>query len=245
MNDEFPTTQFLDTPLAEHTAQQFMIEQALARMSKAVLVRVTKVTTKGDVAAVGNVAVTPLVKMQDALGNVHAHGAMNNLPYFRMQGGADKAIIMDPKEGDIGIAIFADRDQSAAIKNHQGWDGKKSAKDSQAPPGSFRTHDMADGMFFGCFLGGKPKSYIQFMDDGTLVFSPDEGVTTATVKKGIITFTPDSGATKAIVEPAKLSLLTSGQSVFVRPGRVDLGALDAPNAVVTDAGPSTKVFAVI
>jgi hypothetical protein len=31
------------------------------------------------------------------------------VPYFRVQGGAD-AIIIDPKVGDLGIAVFCSRD---------------------------------------------------------------------------------------------------------------------------------------
>ena len=34
-------------------------------------------------------------------------------------------------------------------------------------------------------------------------------------------------------------------SIWLRPGRIDLGMKDAPHAVVTVDGPSTKVYAVI
>ncbi len=240
---EHPNTARLHSQASEFDALQHAIDQALSRMSKAHLVVVTKVSGVSGVGPVGKVSVSPLVKMQDALGNVHEHVDVTNLSYFRMQGGADKAIIMDPKVGDIGVAIFMDRDSSAAKKNNAGWDGTKSAKYAQAPAGSFRQHDMADGMFFGCVLGGKPKSYIQFQDDGTIVASPDEGVTTVEIKKAKITMSPDSGVTTVIAEPDKLSLNTSVLKSTFTPARIDFGV--GGTGVVTAAGTSTKVFAVI
>lgn len=36
-----------------------------------------------------------------------------------------------------------------------------------------------------------------------------------------------------------------GMTLRVRPGRIDLGAMEAPNKVMTEAGPSSKVFAVV
>src|SRR5665647_228612 len=172
--DDKPTTLHLNSQTSDFNAHQFMIEQGLNRMSKVAIVQITKVTAKGEAAPTGVVSVVPLVKMQDALGNVHAHGAIHNLAYFRLQGGANKAIIMDPKVGDIGVAVFADRDISAAKKKNAAWDGTRSATDAQTPPGSFRKHDMADGMFFGCFLGGKPTCRIQFTDDDKIIFTPDD-----------------------------------------------------------------------
>jgi len=136
---------------------RFMTEQILARVNTAMLVLVKKVTNKGEVKEVGMVDVQPLAKMMDGEGNSFSHGVINDIPYFRLQGGKS-AVIIDPKAGDIGVAVFADRDIS----------GVKRAK-KEAPPGSFRRFDFADGLFFPCFLGGTPENFVRFKDDGTII----------------------------------------------------------------------------
>lgn len=144
-----------------HNTQDFAIWQAIKLISTAWVVRVEKVTTQGQVGPVGFVNVTPLVKMVDADGNASDHGQVNNLPFFRLQGGADKAIILDPKAGDVGLAVIADRDISSVKKNK-----------APSTPGSRRRFDPADGCYFGGFLGGGSlKSVLQFMDDGTMILS--------------------------------------------------------------------------
>ena len=136
--------------------QRFMAEQILGRVNTAMLCKVSAVTGGGN-AAVGFVDVQPLTKMMAGDGTAYSHGAINNLPYFRLQGGKN-AVIIDPKAGDIGVAVFADRDISGV---------KRSKK--EAPPGSFRRFDYADGLFFPCFLGEKPDNYVQFAD-GNKIF---------------------------------------------------------------------------
>jgi hypothetical protein len=170
---DYPGQEHDYTQADEYSAHQFMMEQVTARVSNATLVQVKKVTTNGQVAPVGFVDVLPLVKMQDSTGTVRSHGVVHSLPYFRLQGGSGKAVIMDPKVGDIGIAIFADRDISTV---------KKTKKESA--PGSFRKSSMADGMFLGCFLGEKPTCYVQFTDDNKIILSPDDGTSIATFEAG-------------------------------------------------------------
>ena len=162
---------------SDYNYQRFLAEQVLSRISTATLVKIVKVTTNGQVAAIGQVDVQPLVQLQDGQGNQFQHGKVYSLPYFRLQGGADKAIIMDPKAGDVGIAIFADRDIS----------GVKRSKGKQAPAGSFRRFAMSDGLFLGCFLAEAPTCYIRFTDDKKIIASPDNGTTTLTVDKDLVT----------------------------------------------------------
>lgn len=156
----FPGQQMLSSDASEFNLQTFLIDRVLSRISTATLVKVVSVSTAGQVGPVGKVAVTPLVKMVDGNGKVFEHGKLHNLPYFRLQGGNGKAIIMDPKAGDIGIAIFADRDISSVKKN------KKTS-----PPGSYRRFDMADGLYIGGFLGETPTCYIRFTDDNKIIAS--------------------------------------------------------------------------
>lgn len=177
-NKDYPGLELPETQSTEFNVLEFMISRLMGRMSTATLVKITKVSNTGTVAAVGQVSVQPLVKMQDSQGKVFSHGEVHNLPYFRYQGGSGKAIILDPKVGDIGIAVFGDRDLSSV---------KTNKKESQ--PGSFRRFDMADGMFFGCFLGEAPTCYVQFTDDNKIVISPDNGVTSLKVEAGKITLT--------------------------------------------------------
>jgi len=201
--------------MSEHNVRQFHIERMLSRMSTATLVKVTKVTNTGTVEKTGSVDVQPLVNMQDGLGKNFKHVTAYNLPYFRL-GSGDKAVIMDPKVGDIGLAVFADRDISTVKSTRK-----------QGPPGSWRRFSMADGMFIGLYLGDKPTCYVRFTDDDQIIVTPDDGTTIAQLEAG------------------KIKLKVQPLAIYLRSTRIDLGKLDAPHAVSTVDGPSTKVFAVI
>lgn len=146
----------------EYGALMFVIGQALARLSTATLVRVVSVTNNGGLSPVGFVDVQPLVNQLDGAGNAVPHAVLHQLPYFRLQGGTD-AVILDPKVGDIGMAAFGSRDLSAVKASKQ-----------QANPGSWRTHDMADGLYFGGLLNGTPVQYVQFTAGGINVVSPSK-----------------------------------------------------------------------
>lgn len=146
----------------EYGALMFVIGQALARLSTATLVRVVSVTNNGGLSPVGFVDVQPLVNQLDGAGNAVPHAVLHQLPYFRLQGGTD-AVILDPKVDDIGMAAFGSRDLSAVKASKQ-----------QANPGSWRTHDMADGLYFGGLLNGTPVQYVQFTAGGINVVSPSK-----------------------------------------------------------------------
>jgi len=153
--------------VGEYGALMFLINQALARLSTATLVRVVSVTNNGGLSPVGFVDVQPLVNQLDGAGNAVPHGVLHQLPYFRLQGGTD-AVILDPKVGDIGMAAFGSRDLSAVKASKQ-----------QANPGSWRMHDMADGLYFGGLLNGTPVQYVQFTAGGINVVSPSKVTITA------------------------------------------------------------------
>jgi hypothetical protein len=139
---------------SDFNAITFLVKQILARVNTATLVQVEAVTNSGGVSPVGTVDVLPLVNQIDGEGNGTPHDTVYGLPYLRMQGGAN-AIIIDPQVGDIGVAIFASRDISS-VKASKG----------QANPGSFRRFSMADGLYFGGFLGAAPTQYVQFSATG-------------------------------------------------------------------------------
>lgn len=142
-----------------YNAGQFAIDQLLGQVSTATLVKVTKVSnTPGQLAKVGTLSAQPLVNQIDGYGNATPHGVVHNLCYFRYQGGKN-AVIIDPEVGDIGVAIFCDRDISS-VKSNQ----------DAANPGSRRRHDMADGVYFGVPVSAKgketPEQYVRFTADG-------------------------------------------------------------------------------
>lgn len=140
----------------------FVVQQALGKMQTATLVRIESCTNSGGLSPVGYVDVTPLVNQLDGQGNPTSHVTIYNVPYFRLQGGAN-GIIIDPQKGDIGVAVFASRDISQV----------KTIK-KQGNPGSHRQYSFADGMYLGGMLNGTPTQYIQFSAAGIRIHSPTQ-----------------------------------------------------------------------
>jgi hypothetical protein len=160
MNDSYIGAQSSTDGLAQFNAISFIVRQILGQASTATLVQVNAVTNSGGVTPVGFVDVLPLVNQIDGAGNATPHGIVHHLPYMRLQGGTN-AVIIDPEIGDLGIAIFADRDISS-VKANKG----------QANPGSRRRNDFADGLYIGGFLNGVPVQFLQFTDTGITITSP-------------------------------------------------------------------------
>lgn len=146
----------------EFNNMAFMVQQALAKMQTATLVRIESCTNSGGLSPVGYVDVTPLVNQLDGQGNPTPHVTIYNVPYFRLQGGAN-GVIIDPQKGDIGVAVFASRDISQV----------KTTK-KQGNPGSHRQYSFADGMYLGGMLNGAPTQYIQFSAAGIRIHSPTQ-----------------------------------------------------------------------
>ena len=133
----------------------FLFQQLLGRINTATLVSVKAVHADGRTSPVGYVDVTPLVNQIDGLGQPVPHGTIYQLPFVRMQGGTN-ALIVDPKAGDVGLAIFCDHDISSV-----------KASGGQANPGSRRVFDMSDGIYLGGWCHkSTPKHYVVIDDDG-------------------------------------------------------------------------------
>jgi len=143
----------------EFNNMAFMVQQALGKMQTATLVRIESCTNSGGLSPVGYVDVTPLVNQLDGQGHPTPHVTIYNLPYFRLQGGAN-GIIIDPQKGDIGVCVFASRDIS-----------KIKATKKQGNPGSHRQYSFSDGMYLGGMLNGIPTQYIQFSAAGIRIHS--------------------------------------------------------------------------
>lgn len=139
--------------------QRFLIQQQISKLNTSLPVRVTGVKTTG-LNPVGFVKIRILVDQITGDDLAIPHDDIENVPYFRLQGG-DKAVIIDPEVGDIGMASFCSRDISA-VKNVR----------KSAPPGSRRMYSFSDCMYTGGFLNKTPTHYIQFTDGGILLHTP-------------------------------------------------------------------------
>ena len=149
-----------NTSASEFNAQAFLIQSMLARLATSTLVQIKAVTNSGGVSPVGFVDILPLVNQIDGEGNAVPHATVFHCPYLRIQGGTN-AVILDPQVGDIGVAVFADRDVSSATANR-----------APANPGSRRRFDMADGLYLGGMLNGTPTQFVQFESGGITITSP-------------------------------------------------------------------------
>ena len=150
----------LQAALGGFDSMAFMVQQALGKMQTATLVRIESCTNDGGLSPVGHVDATPMVNQLDGNGNPTPHVTIHNVPYLRLQGGAN-GIIMDPQKGDIGVCVFASRDIS-----------KIKATKKQGNPGSFRQYSFSDGMYLGGMLNGTPTQYVQFSAAGIKIHSP-------------------------------------------------------------------------
>ena len=78
-----------------------------------------------------------------------AQSPIYRVPYLRVQGGVS-ALIIDPAEGDIGVALFAERDITAFKDTLQ--DGAAATE---------RQFSSGDALYLGGFLNGAPAQYVR------------------------------------------------------------------------------------
>ena len=107
-----PTEVFgIDTTAASMSDEQahlFAIEAVLSKLNTVTLVKVVSCTNSGGLSPVGFVDVQPMVHQMTGDRKPITHGVIHNVPYFRIQGGAN-AVIIDPQKGDIGMCAFDHR----------------------------------------------------------------------------------------------------------------------------------------
>lgn len=142
----------LNTATNMFNAQSFLINQALLGVNTAEPVVVTAVSN-------GFVDVKQMVNNVDGDGNSIESQEIYSLPFIRLQAG-NSGIIIDPKVGDIGLAVYCQRDITSF----------KSSKKS-ALPNTKRFMDKADGVFIGGLgnINSTPQRLIQFTDDGIII----------------------------------------------------------------------------
>lgn len=145
----------------------FVFQSLLQKVQTASLVKIISCTNDGGVTPVGTVVVQPLVfQLTGRSLQAVPHGQIYNVPYFRLQGGQN-AIILDPQQDDIGLAVFCSRDIANVKADPEG-----AVANGGAPPGSLGMFDWADGLYLGGFLNGEPTQYVEFSATGVNVVSP-------------------------------------------------------------------------
>lgn len=150
--------------LTDFNQLSFMIRTMIGEVNTCLPVVVKEVMAGNG--SVGYVKAKPLVNNMDAQGNAVDVPIIPSLPYFRLQGGK-VAVITDPIVGDIGIAIFAQKDTSNVVAG--------TSEPVQA--GTFRKFSMSDGWYIGGFLNQNPETFLQLNQDGTAVLTANSGVT--------------------------------------------------------------------
>ena len=217
----------------EHGRLQFVIRTALSGMRTAVPVQIISVSNSGGVSPIGTVSVQPLVSMVDGGGTVWPHGVIHNVPYMRIQGGAN-AVIIDPQVGDIGLGVVCDRDISS-VQNTRG----------PAAPSSARKYDLSDMVYVSTILSAQaPTQYIQFNSSGITITSPQAvtinantaninattsaevsapvvsvtATTSASVVSPSISLGPSGGTLQAIVNASVAAIYNSHTHISASPG---------------------------
>lgn len=145
---------------SEYNALLYTVTEILSGRNYCIPVKVVNFAGPGGASLAGTVDVQPMVNMLDGEGNSVPHGIVNGLPYMRWQGGGN-AVILDPQVGDIGLALFADRDISSVKATRE-----------IANPGSARQADYADGIYLGGIINNAPTQYVQFLASGIVLHSP-------------------------------------------------------------------------
>lgn len=190
----------------EFTKLVFVVNQLLRGKATAALVEVLACTNAGGIAPVGTVDVRMLVSQVNGQGgNPEPHGPMYSLPYHRLQGGAF-AVIVDPKAGDIGVAVFCSRDSTAAFSSK-----------GQASPASDDVMGFNSGLYLGGFLNGTPASYVAFTSSGIQIVDP-QSITlqapTVTVQATVVAINASSQAT---IQTATAVIDASAQATIQAP----------------------------
>ena len=131
-------------------ALDFFVRSIIKGMvNTAIPVRVDSIERPAEGGGAGYLSATPLIRMRSASGDALATVSIPKLRWFRLQHGT-AAIIVDPKPGDVGLAVFAQQDVSTL-----------SGGADPVQPGSFRCFDMSDGFYIGGFWGKTPTTFIR------------------------------------------------------------------------------------
>ena len=133
----------------------YIINNLIANIHTMMPVKILSVTVPPDsLAPIGRCEVLPLVQQIDGSNNVYPMGKIINVPYLRVQGGAN-AIVIDPQVGDVGLCGFCERDISIVKRT-----GELSAPDTR------RKFDINSAVYMFTMMSGTPTQYIHFKSSG-------------------------------------------------------------------------------
>lgn len=138
----------IGSALDDFSRLQFVIQQAINGMATATVVEVKAVDG-------GTVDVLPLVSQIDGKDTGVPHNTIHGMPYFALQAGVS-AVLLKPKVGDIGLAVFCHSDISSV-----------KATKKAALPASRRRYAWADGIYLGGLpmMNAAPTQFIELDDD--------------------------------------------------------------------------------
>ena len=149
----------INTQSSEYNGLSFIIQQAIRQQVNTCVV--VKVTAVKD----GYVDVLPLVTQIDGNGEAVQPTTLYHLPFMRYHGGVC-AVVLDPVVGDIGLAVFAQKDCSNVVKGTT----------EPQQPASFRENSMANGFYIGGFLNQAPTCSIELKQDGSIIMTAPKNV---------------------------------------------------------------------
>jgi hypothetical protein len=149
----------INTNSSEYNSLQFIIQQAIrGQVNTAIVCKVVAVSGQ-------YVDVLPLVSQIDGAGEAVAPTTLYHLPFMRYHGGVC-AVKLDPVVGDIGLAVFAQKDCSNVTQGTT----------EPQQPASFRENSMANGFYVGGFLNQEPSCYIELKQDSTITINAPGGL---------------------------------------------------------------------
>ena len=195
-NGTVKSTRTIYTTASYKNITDYNTQAKINDINTAMPVKVVRTDDCSHYGFVGYVDVLPLVTGVSGFGEAVQPAALYHLPYFRLQGGM-AAVICDPQVGDIGIAVFCQRDTANVTAG---------TKEPQQPR-SARKYDMADGFYIGGFFNKPPSGFIENLQDrkitiqaaGGIEINGDVRVNGDVVANGISlknhTHTGDSGGT--------------------------------------------------
>lgn len=152
--------QNINTASSDYNALSFIIQQAIrGQVNTAIICKVVGVSA-------GYVDVLPLVTQIDGFGEAVQPTTLYKLPYMRYHGGVC-AVKLDPVVGDIGLAVFAQKDCSSVTQGTT----------EPQKPASFRENTMGNGFYIGGFLNKEPSCYVELKQSGEVVINAPAGLT--------------------------------------------------------------------
>lgn len=144
-----------ESSTSEYNVLRFLFQQMLRQVNTFHAAKVLSCTNSGGLSPVGYVDVQLMVNQVDGSGRAVSNSVIHNVPYSRVQGGAN-AVICDPEVGDLGFVAFAQRDITA-FKNTK----------AQANPGSPREFALPDAVWVCSWPSNiTPNQFVRFHSGG-------------------------------------------------------------------------------